>query len=66
MDHDQGILIEEIRFNQVDTASYVAEICKELERLAVDADLRALAYFLGMARLEAEDCLDPRREATGS
>lgn len=38
--------------------NYVAQMCKELEELARKDGLHSLGYFLGVARLEAEDQID--------
>jgi hypothetical protein len=39
---------------KADVARYIGDLTLELERLAGTADLELLAYFLGMARAEAE------------
>ena len=38
----------------LDVASYVAELAAQLEAMALAADLDLMAYFLGMARSEAD------------
>ena len=39
---------------RTDAATYIAQMTLELERLAATANLDLLAYFLAMARAEAE------------
>ena len=46
---------------QRESAAYIAQMTLELERLAATADLELVAYFLAMARAEAEACLQPAR-----
>jgi hypothetical protein len=53
--------------NRVATATYIAELCTALAKLARDDRFTTLAYILDMARLEAEaaaqgmDTAEPRR-----
>lgn len=47
---------------RIEAAAYIAQMTLELERLAATADLELLAYFLAMARAEAEANTHPPDE----
>jgi len=46
--------VEASRQHQADLAAYIVEMTGELARLAGEADLSMLAYFLNLARVEAQ------------
>jgi len=47
----------------LDVARYVADLSAQLEAMAIAADLDLLAYFVGMARAEAEMFVRTNAEA---
>ena len=47
----------------LDVARYVADLTAQLEAMAIAADLDLLAYFVGMARAEAEMFVRTNAEA---
>lgn len=49
----------------LDVARYVADMAAQLEAMSEAADLDLLAYFLSMAKAEAETFLQRSRSATG-
>ena len=58
-DPSQGFATREA----LDVARYVADLTAQLEAMAVAADLDLLAYFVGMARAEAEMFVRTNAEA---
>ena len=48
--------------SQQDTATFVAELCKELRSLTEGAALNSLTYLLDMAVLEAARAAEPRQQ----
>ena len=55
----QGVATREA----LDVARYVADLTAQLEAMAIAADLDLLAYFVGMARAEAEMFVRTNAEA---
>jgi hypothetical protein len=59
--------VDRCRCDVAQSVEYIAAMCAELEGLAKRADLSSLAYFLAMARVEAQDqrrnCVAPRRRS---
>ncbi len=59
-DRSRGVAAREA----LDVARYVADMTAQLEAMAIAADLDLLAYFMGMAKAEAELFIRTNAEAS--